>query len=68
MRVSGQSARSKVLEKTTFGISFIGRANSLSDVGQVAAISSYVTRPIRWAPAPHTDSSTQRLVASSCLA
>jgi len=29
------------------GISFIGRAYSLVDVGQKAAISSYVTRPIK---------------------
>jgi hypothetical protein len=38
-RVSGQSACCSVLEKTTFGISFIGRAYSLVDVGQTAAIS-----------------------------
>jgi hypothetical protein len=39
-RVSGQSAYCRVFEKTTFGISFIGRAYSLVDVGQTAAISS----------------------------
>ena len=49
------------------GISFIGRAYSLVDVGQKEAISSYVTRPIKWAPAAHTESRTQRLMPSSSL-
>jgi hypothetical protein len=40
IRLSGQSARCRVFEKTTFGISFIGRAYSLVNVGQKAAISS----------------------------
>jgi hypothetical protein len=40
IRVSGQSACCRVFEKTTLGISFIGRAYSLVDVGQKAAISS----------------------------
>jgi hypothetical protein len=40
MCVSGQSACCRVFEKTTLGISFIGRAYSLVDVDQKAAISS----------------------------
>jgi hypothetical protein len=41
IRVCGQSACWRVFEKTTLGIWFIGRAYSLVDVGQVAAISCY---------------------------
>jgi hypothetical protein len=37
-RVPAQSPPRRVFEKTTFGISFIGRANLLFDVGQTAAI------------------------------
>jgi hypothetical protein len=50
------------------GISFIGRAKSLPEVGQWAAISSYVIRPIKCAPAPQTESRIQRLVPSSASA
>jgi hypothetical protein len=40
MRVSGRSACCRDFEKTTLGISFIGRAYSLVDLGQTAAITS----------------------------
>jgi hypothetical protein len=65
MRVSGQSALSSVLEKTTFGISFIGAAKTASEVGQVAAISSYVCRPLTWVPAFQSTSSTTHWLSSS---
>jgi len=42
----GQSARVRVRENTTFGISFIGAAYSPVEVGQNPDICSYVTRPI----------------------
>ncbi len=48
IRVSGLSARCRVFENTILGISFIGRANSLSDVGQCAAASA----PASDRPAP----------------
>src|SRR5436305_606708 len=52
-RVSGQSAFLRLLENTILGISFIGAAYGSVEDGQYAAISRYVTLPIRWAPACH---------------
>jgi hypothetical protein len=40
IRVSGHSALSGVVEKTTFGISFIGAAYTSLEDGQCAAIAS----------------------------
>src|SRR5215467_7300466 len=57
IRDSGQSARSRLLEKTILGISFIGAAYSWLEVGQYEAISSYVFRPMRCAPASQIQSS-----------
>src|SRR5262249_48653913 len=65
IRVSGHVARSSDVEKTTFGIVFIGSAYASSDVGQNPAISSYVLRPIRCASASRIHPSLRSLSAGS---
>jgi hypothetical protein len=60
-----QSALVSVLENTTLGMSFIGAAYSSSEKGQNPAISSYVVRPIRCAPASRIQSSFRAFRAGS---
>ena len=53
--------------KTAFGISFMGAARGMVEVGQYLAMSEYVRRPITWRPALQSVSSTQLRPPSSRL-
>jgi hypothetical protein len=50
IEVSGHVASSRVFENTTLAIAVIGAAQASVEVGQCAAISSWVTRPMMCVP------------------
>ena len=54
-----------VVETTSFGVSFIGGANTASDVGQYGAITSYAPRPITCVSACSRSATTCAVSSSS---